>query len=80
MESLEASKQTGQRVQPKNRSVKVWLLKISQGCLGGSPVGRLPLARVMILGSRIKSHIGLPVRSLLLPLSVSASLLSLIHI
>ena len=36
--------------------------------MGGSVVERLPSAQDMILESRIESHIGLPVRSLLLPL------------
>ena len=47
-----------------------------EGHLGGSAVGHLPLAQVMILGSQIEPCIGLPLRSLLLPLAcVSASLL-----
>ena len=45
---------------------------LSLGCLGGSAVGRLP--SVVIPGSRIKSCIGLPARSLLLPLPVSLPL------
>ena len=42
--------------------------------LGGSAAERLPLAQVMIPGLGIKSHIELPVRSLLLPLPVSLPL------
>ena len=34
----------------------------------------LPLAQVVILGSRIESHIGLPARSLFLPLPMSLPL------
>lgn len=37
--------------------------------LGGSAVERLLLAQGVILGSGIKSHVGLPVGSLLLPMS-----------
>ena len=44
------------------------------GHLGGSAVGCLPSAQVVILESRIGSHIGLPVRSQLLPLPMSLSL------
>ena len=47
---------------------------ILQECLGGSVVERIPLAQGMIPGSGIESLIGLPVRSLLLPLPVSLSL------
>ena len=53
-----------------------------QGHLGGSAVGHLPSAQVVIWGSGIKSHIGLPARSLLLslpmflPLSQSVSLMN----
>ena len=42
--------------------------------LGGSAVEHLPSAQGVILGSGIKSHIGLPVRSLLLPLPMSLPL------
>ena len=45
-----------------------------QGCLGGSAVEHLPLAQVVIPGSRIESHIGLPARTLLLPLPMSLPL------
>ena len=50
--------------------------------LGGSVVEHLPSAQVMILGSGIKSFIGLPTGSLLpplpmsLPLSLSVSLMN----
>ena len=44
------------------------------GHQGGSVVERLPLAHFMILASGIKSHIGLPTGSLLLPLPVSLPL------
>ena len=40
----------------------------SLGRLGGSVVKCLPSAQVVIPGLGIESHIGLPVRSLLLPL------------
>ena len=46
------------------------------GHLGGSVVELLPLARGMISGSRIESHIGLPLGSLLLPLPVPVSLMN----
>ena len=39
-------------------------------CLGGSAVGCLPSAQVVILESRIESRIRLPAGSLLLPLPV----------
>ena len=42
--------------------------------LGGSVVEHLPSARGVILGPGIESHIGLPVRSLLLSLSMSLPL------
>ena len=42
--------------------------KENMGHLGGSVVGHLPSAQIVILGSRIESLIGLPTRSLLLPL------------
>ena len=45
-----------------------------QGCLGGTAVGCLPSAQVVIPGSGIKSCIGFPSRSLLLPLPVSLPL------
>ena len=41
------------------------------GDLGGSVAERMPLAQIIILGPRIKSHIWLPSRSLLLPLAMS---------
>ena len=44
------------------------------GCLGGSVVGRLPLAQGVIPGLRIEFRIGLPARTLLLPLPVSLPL------
>ena len=47
---------------------------LTLGCLGGSAVQRLPLAQVIILRTRMESHIGLPAWSLLLPLPVSLSL------
>ena len=41
------------------------------GCLGGSAIGHLLSAQVVIPGSRIKSHIRLPARNLLLlPMSL----------
>ena len=43
------------------------------GCLSGSEAERLPSALVVILGPGIKSCIGLPLGSLLLPLSMSLS-------
>ena len=43
-----------------------------QGCLGGSVAEHLPSAWIMISGSGIESHIGLPVGSL--PLSLPMSL------
>ena len=52
--------------------------KDKQGLLGGSAVERLPLARGVILGPGIESHIRLPARSLLLSLPVSL-LLSLMN-
>ena len=52
-----------------------WIMKTAfEGCLGGSAVERLPLAQGMIQGSGIKSHVRLPARSLLLPLTVSLPL------
>ena len=42
--------------------------------LGSSAVERLPLVQVVILGLGIESHMRLPVRSLLLPLSMSLPL------
>ena len=44
------------------------------GCLGGSAFERLPLAQGVILGSGIKSCIGLLAGSLLLPLPMSLPL------
>ena len=44
---------------------------MSRGSLGGSAVEHLPSAQGMILGPGIKSGIGLPAWSLLLPLPVS---------
>ena len=44
------------------------------GHLGGSAFGHLPLAHGVILGVGIKYRIRLPVRSLLLPLSISLPL------
>ena len=44
------------------------------GCLGGSAVEHLPSAQGMIPGSGIESRIGLPARSLLLPLPGSLPL------
>ena len=44
------------------------------GHLGGSAVGHLPWAQVMILGFQIESRIGFPVGSLLLPLPMSLPL------
>ena len=44
------------------------------GRMGGSAAEHLPLAQGVILGSRIKSRIGLPAWSLLLPLPVSLPL------
>ena len=40
---------------------------VIQGCLGGSVVGHLPSAQVVIPGSGIEARIKLPARSLLLP-------------
>ena len=45
--------------------------KSVEGHLGGSVVEHLPLAQVVILGPGIKSCIGVPSGSLLLPLSMS---------
>ena len=44
------------------------------GHLGGSMVEHLPSAQVMIQGPRIKSRMGLPAGSLLLPLPISLPL------
>ena len=44
------------------------------GCLGGSAVKRLLLAHGVIPGPGMESHIGLPVRNLFIPLSVSLPL------
>ena len=44
------------------------------GCLGGSAVEHLALAQGMIPGLGIKSHIGIPMRSLFLPQSMSLPL------
>ena len=44
------------------------------GCLGVLAVEDLPLAQGLIPGFGIESHIGLPVRSLLLPLPMSLPL------
>ena len=46
------------------------------GHLGGSALEHLPSAQGVILGSGIKSHVGLPAWRLLLPLSVSVSLMN----
>ena len=46
----------------------------NKGHLGGSVVERLPLAQGMILGSGIEFRVGLPTRSLLLPLPMSLPL------
>ena len=46
----------------------------SEGHLGGSAVECLALAQGVILGLGIESHIGLPVRILLLPLPISLCL------
>ena len=54
--------------------VDLSLSKSTEECLGGSVVERMPLAQGVIPGSRIESHIGLPVRSLLLSLPVSLPL------
>ena len=48
--------------------------ELLEGRLSGSAVECLPLAQGVILGSGIESLIGLPVRSLLLPLPVSLPL------
>ena len=44
------------------------------GCLGGSVVEHLPLAQGVFPGLGIESHVGLPARSLLLPLPMSLPL------
>ena len=49
-------------------------LSMSLEHLGGSVVEHLLLAHGMIPGSRIKSHIGLPIGSLLFPLPMSLPL------
>ena len=41
------------------------------GCLGGSAVERLPLAKGVIPGSGMEACIGFPAGSLLLPLPVT---------
>ena len=46
-------------------------LDLAWGCLGGSAAECLPSSQGIIPGCRIESHIRLPVRSLLLPMSVS---------
>ena len=52
-------------------SFRKYHLKYSRiGTPGGSAVGQLPLAQVVIPGSGIESHIRLPMGSLLLPLPV----------
>ena len=51
-----------------------WLSKENEGPLGGSAVEHLPSAQGVIPGSRIKSHFGFAVRSLLLPLPVALPL------
>ena len=51
-----------------------WHNSLLTGCLGGSVVEHLPSAQDMILGLGIESHIRLPTRSLLLPLSMSLPL------
>ena len=43
----------------------------NKGHMGGSAVEHLPLAQGMIPGPEIESRIGLPARSLLLPLPMS---------
>ena len=74
---------TGGRIAPQQWSCRTWGLgKIRPtrslfktvtlwGNLGGSVVEHLPLAQGVILGLGIKSHVGLPAWSLLLPLPVS---------
>ena len=52
-------------------SLSIYLKPWVQGHLGGSAVEHLPSAQGMILGSGINSHVGFPVRSLLLPLPMS---------
>ena len=47
---------------------------LNEGYLGGSVVGHLPSAQVVILGPGIKSHMGLLAGTLLLPLPVSLPL------
>ena len=51
----------------KDKSVK-------QGRLDGSAIGQRPSVQVVILGSGIESQTGLPARSLLLPLPMTASI------
>ena len=57
-------------------SLDLHLLKWVKGGLGGSVVEPLPLARGVIPGPGIESHIKLPVGSLLLPLPLSVSLIN----
>ena len=60
-------------VQPQ-RVIGSKSLKYILGYLGGSVVEHLPLAPGVIRGLGIESHIRLPVKSLLLPLSMSLPL------
>ena len=57
---------------PQLQAVSVRLLNV--GHLRGSVVERLPSAQVVTQGPGIKSHIGFPAWSLLLPLLVSLPL------
>ena len=54
--------------------LKFGLKSVLMGRLGSSVVEHLPSAQVVILGSGIESHIGLPTGSPLLPLPVSLPL------
>ena len=56
--------------QAKQQKGKTTLKNVDRGSLRGSVVSHLPSAQGVILESWIKSHIGLPMWSLLLPLPV----------
>ena len=70
---LEGLNQSG--TEPDSSTIQFDFKGLISGCLGGSVVKHLPSAQVMIPRSPgIKSHIGLPKGSLLLPLPMSLPL------
>ena len=62
------------RFQPEKQNQWKTYIKKCMGRVGGSAVERLPSDQGMIPESGIKSHMGLPGGSLLLPLPVSLPL------